>query len=209
MKKVKGNNNFVSKHESSIKRHIRHNLAKHIRHTDDYPLTLEELMKMFGLKYDGKVIKDYNLIETFLVDNRKSAMKMFNYMIESGWFDAYKDNGHSEKEIYQGFINKCVYEEPPIIPLYSDADRKLKLITLESFIEMLESRLKASGKELERKFGYLKSTSQVLPKTINAEIELLSDDPNFEMLKDARDELNRFLPEHSNNKNDNSDEGGD
>lgn len=196
MRNIKGNNDFVSRYENNFKRRIRHKLAKHIRHEEDYPLTLEELMTMFKLKYDGEVIKNYGFIEGFLVDNRKSAMKMFDYMLKSGWFEAYKNNGHSEKEIYQGFVNKCIYEEPPIIPLYTDVDGKLKLISLESFLGMLESRLKASSNEIKRKFGYLKTTREVLPDTINAELTLLSNDPDFELLKDARDELNRFLPEH-------------
>jgi len=203
MRRIKGNSDFVSKHENSFSRHIARELAKHIKkNPTSYPLKLPDLMGMFNLKYDSKVLRDYAIIQQFLMHHRKYSMKMFEYLIASGWFNAYKNNGHSEVEIYQGFIDKCINESPPIIPLYCDIDDKYKLIDLNSFLMMLESRLKASGKELTRKFKYFKNTYDVLPDAVGSELDSLTSSDDFKMLKDARDELNRFLPEHKDDEGD-------
>lgn len=196
MKRIRGNSNFVGNHESSFSRRCARTLATHIKENPSgYPLKIEEIMEMLKLKYDSKVLNDYRFIERFFVNHRKHAMSMFDYLITSGWFNEYKDNGHSEEEIYQAFIDKCINEVPAIIPLYCDVDYKYKLITLDSFMLMLEERLKATGKEMGRKFKYFNTANKVLPNRITAEIEMLKERPDFKMLKEARNELNKYLPE--------------
>jgi len=196
-KRIKNrNSDFVNKHEPSWSRRIARGLSDHIKNNpSSYAIKLPELMSMFKLKYDSEVIHDYGLIQQFFVNHRKYAMNMFKHLIDSGWFERYLNNGHSEAEIYQSFIDKCINEQPPIIPLYCDIDSKYKLIDLNSFLLMLESRLKATGKEMTRKFKYFKNTYDVLPKTISNELNQLNTNDNFDILKSARDELNKFLPD--------------
>ena len=77
MKRVKRNNDFVSRHESSFSRNVARELSKHIKNNpSSYSMTLPEIMSMFKLKYDSKVLKDYALIQQFLMNHRKYSMNM-------------------------------------------------------------------------------------------------------------------------------------
>ena len=65
---------------------------------------------------------------------------------------------------------------------------------------MIDARLKASGREITTKFGYLKTSIDILPEHVGNEIASLKGNTDFDMLKEARDELNRFLPPHEKGK---------
>lgn len=182
----------IKKHEKSFNRHCARTLADYIKnHPSSYPSDIEELLEICKIKVDMESVKKYHKFHSFLVKHRKMTMTMFERAIENGDFKKYKDEGIDEKEIYQRFIDTCLSYE--ILPLYCDVDGRYKVCDLYSYLEMINARLKATGSELKEKFGRFETMNEVLPEAVNDELLLLQDD--FQMLKDTRDHLNKYLPE--------------
>ena len=75
-----------------------------------------------------------------------------------------------------------------------------KLLDLESFLLIKKQRIRCAGSEIKNKFESLKRPTDILPNTIKTELNILRDSPDIKQLRDARDELNRFLPEHKDDK---------
>lgn len=139
-------------------------------------------------------VRNYQRFHSFLVRHRKRTDEQFEFLFTTGEFDKYLNNGYSEQEIYQKFIDCCLSYE--IIPLYCDIDEKYKLLDLESFLLVKKQRLKSAGREIKNKFDSLKKPMQVLPKTVKTELNVLRENPDITQLREAQDELNRFLPKH-------------
>ncbi len=182
---------FIKKHESSFNLHCAKNIKRYIdSNPKSYPTTLEELMEICGVKVDLESVRLYQKFHSFLMKQRKLTMQMFEELITMGYFEQYKTEGLHEKEIYRKFIDTCLSYE--IVPLSCDVDNKYKLCDLSSFLEMIESRLRSTGSELKQKFEYMSTMGEILPQTITGELEALQGD--FQMLKDARDHLIKYLP---------------
>jgi hypothetical protein len=150
-------------------------------------------MQLFGLKYDAQAISDYHELHQYLVKHRKYTVEMMEMMFVNGHFHRYIEDGMSEEDIYQGFVDKCL--SYGIIPLYSDSDGKYKLVDMQSFFSIIESRLRASGSELVSKMKNIKTVSNVLPKKTEFEVSLMRDDPRFDMLQSAKKKIGVLLPE--------------
>lgn len=186
----------IKKHESSFDRHCAKHLNKHIKENPmSYPSDISELMSICGVTCDLQSVRNYQRFHAFLVRHRKMTDEKFIELVNNGVLDKYLNNGHSEEEIYHKFIDCCLSYE--IIPLYCDIDNKYKLLDLHSFLLVKKSRLKSAGSEIKNKFVSLKKPLDVLPNTVGMELNILRDSPDIKQLQDARDELNRFLPEHN------------
>ena len=159
----------------------------------EYPNDLEGLMAICGLHCDFDSVKTYQQFHSFLQRHRKYTDNMFSILIVDKWFEKYKTDGISDEDIYQRFIDTCISFE--IIPLYYDADGKYKLIDLHSFLLMKKERLFSAVTEIKHKADSYKMLEEVLPDTIHSELEMLKASPNIKKLLDARNELNKFLPE--------------
>ena len=173
----------------------------------DYPLSTEELMNMFGLKYDAQAISDYHELHSYLQRHRKYTIQMMEILFLEGHFKKYVEEGVDEQTIYQNFIDKCL--SFGIVPFYSDADGKYKLIDLKSFFGIMETRLKASGTELVSKMKNIKTASNVLPQTTTGEIQHIRDDPKFDMLKSAKENMDSILLPEKKQQDDESEGDSD
>jgi len=189
----------IKKHESSFDRHCARHLYYHIKQNPkEYPSNIITLMDICGIKCDIQSVKNYQRFHAFLVRHRKMTDMKFVELVDSGWFENYLNDGHSDEEIYHHFIDTCLSWE--IVPLYCDVDGKYKIIDLPSFLDMKKQRIKATCKEIKTKFESFENTMKVLPDTVNTELNLLKSDSTVGELIAARDKLNKFLPESKETK---------
>lgn len=158
-----------------------------------YPSDLKELMGICGLKCDFESVKTYQQFHSFLQRHRKYTDEMFSILIAENWFDKYKLDGLTDEDIYKRFIDACLSYE--IIPLYYDVDGLYKLIDLHSFLLIKKERLFSAATEIKHKVDSYKVVEQILPDTIHSEIEMMKESPDVKKLTEARNELNKFLPE--------------
>ena len=171
-------------------------LYKHIKENpSSYPSSLDGLMKICGITVDWDSIKYYQKFHSFLNKHRKKTMDKMNDLITGGYFERYKNNGISEQDIYQSFIDTCLSYE--VIPLWCDVDGKYYLMDLESFCNMINVRFKSIASETVRKFDNLKIAHNILPNKVNQEMSYLNTSDETSKLRNARDKLNKYLPEHS------------
>jgi len=172
---------FIKKHESSFDRHCSRNLYEYIKtHPKSYPSTIKELLDICGIKCDFESVKNYQKFHSYLIKQRNQTMNKMEELITHGYFEEYLNNGHTEEEIYNRFIDTCLSYE--IIPLYSDSDKKYYLADLNSFIDIIHTRLKANKSEITHKFDMIKTSKNILPETIKNEFPKLDNKPNLDFL---------------------------
>ena len=143
-------------------------------------------MDICGIKCDFESVKNYQKFHVYLIKQRNQTMEKMEELITFGYFEEYLNNGHSEEEIYNKFIDTCLSYE--IIPLYGDSDKKYYLADLDSFIRIIKTRLKANKSEMTNKFGMIKTSKNILPETINNEFAKLNQKQNLDFLPESNDD---------------------
>jgi hypothetical protein len=164
------------------------------KHPVKYPSDIKELMDICGLECDFDSVKVYQKFHAFLQKHREYTDEMFGILIADNWFDKYHAEGLSDKDIYDRLIDTCISWE--IIPLYHDSrDGKYKLVDLPSFLLMKQEGLFSATTSIKNKAETYQIMEQALPDTIHSEMERIKSSPVLKKLRNARNELNRFLPE--------------
>jgi hypothetical protein len=163
-----------------------------IKKHDEYPRDMKGLMDICGLKCDFESVKVYQQFHAFLHRHREYTDEMFSILIIDKWFDNYKAEGITEEEIYHRFIDTCLSYF--IIPLYYDSDGLYKLIDLQSFLDIKRERLISAVTEIKHKAEAYEDAEKALPDTIHSEMEKIQHSPDIKKLREARNELKKFLP---------------
>ena len=193
---LRNNQPFINANKKLSKQH-QHWLVllqKYINnHPDDYSSSLTDLMSICGFSVDMESVRLYQSFHNLLVKQRKNTDKMFRILIDDGWFNKYISEGANEKQIYGKFIETCL--SWGIIPLYYDVDGLYKIVDLDSFMIIKTERLRSTCKEISTKMNILKDTSLVLPKTVGSGMDQLVGSDQVKPMIDARNELNRLLPD--------------
>lgn len=184
----------VNKRESMEHMNWLNNLHNFIKkNPEEYPSDLKDLMGICGLTIDFESVSLYQSFHAFLIRQRKRTDEAFSILIDDGWFTKYISEGLTEEQIYDKFIDTCLSWD--IVPLYYDDDGLYKLIDLHSFMMIKMERIRSTCTEISNKIKVIQETAKVLPYTVISDIEHMKETDNIKALVDARDQLNKLLPE--------------
>ena len=166
--------------ESRLIQNFKHSLEEHPN--------MNEIMKMCHFDYDYKIIYTYNRVSSILQKHRrymKRALGSFTTLLDVDGkvpYVRYLEQGLTEREIFDKFIEYCV--DWDVIPVYADRDVDFRyyLLTLDSYMDMIDNRISKVGQEFKNKVDSLRTLRDSFPKATNRELLVMRHKP--EELKD-------------------------
>jgi len=167
------------KNKSTFERRTARALISHLReHPNSYARDIGEIMGILGIHYDAVAIKNYHKLHAFFSKHRKIMLQLMDKFIQSGEYEKYIQNGLSENEIFQRYMDFLLSWE--VVPLHSDSEDgwKYKLLDLDSWMEMLNSRIRRIGTEFENKIDILRTAHNILPNSTEHVKQELTDTSN-------------------------------
>ena len=167
MKELKSKSTFERRTARALTQYLRENPSSYARN-------ISEIMGILGLHYDAIAIKNYHKVHAFLSKQRKLMITIMDKFIKTGEYETYLQDGLTEDEIFQRYMDFLLSWE--VIPLHSDIDDgwKYKLLDLNSWMEMVDSRIRRIGSEFEEKIKTLRTAHYMLPNSAGIELESLT-----------------------------------
>lgn len=135
---------------------------------------LDEMV--IGVGGDPRLRMDYSRAMTMLMNERKTTKEVLKYFWNSPQYQEHKDNGYTEDELWQVFMDAA--KSYQVYPLYCDiqGDGKYKLLDMKGYMYILEKRIRSIASEVTKKAKEFIAIGEMFPKikdqlpTIDGEI---------------------------------------
>jgi hypothetical protein len=171
-------------------------LVQNFKRNRELHPNMTEIMNMCDFDFDYKIIYTYHKVSSIFQKHRrymKCALEEFTTLIGTDNkvpYVKYLENGLSEKQIFNKFIEYCI--DWDVIPVYADRDKDWRyyFLTLPAYMEMIDNRIMRVGKEFKNKVDSLRSLRDSFPVYTKRELLVIGHKP---------DELKDYLLGDGNN----------
>lgn len=118
---------------------------------------------IIGVEGNPELKTDYNRAVNMLMTERKTTENVLRHFWHSPEYEEYKNNGHTEEELWQTFMDAA--KSYGVYPLYCDiqGDGKYKLLDMKGYILILERRMRSIASEVTKKAKDFVAISEMFP----------------------------------------------